>query len=140
MRDLPTSLPPETPIREVMSPGVIALSAEAMVIDCAVTMAERRTHAILILDPASHRPRGWISQQDVLRLIGEERLAALAGDALSEAATFIAPDVSVRDAANTMLAEGGTHLLVGSPDAVALGVVSIGDIVAFYARLYGRRH
>jgi CBS domain-containing protein len=103
-------------------------------------LAEPRVAAVLILDPAPHRPRGWISEQDVLRLIGEDRLTALAGEALSEAAAFIAPEISVQDAADRMVAEGGTHLLVGSSDVVTLGVVSLGDIVAFYARVYGRRH
>jgi hypothetical protein len=57
----------------------------------------------------------------------------------SETAAFIAPEVTVQDAADRMVAEGGTHLLGGSSDAVALGVVWLGDIVAFYARVYGPR-
>ncbi|MGH2951649.1 MAG: CBS domain-containing protein, partial [Solirubrobacterales bacterium] len=52
--------PSQTPVRAVMSPGVIAISGETTVRACAATMAARRTHAVLVVDRGDRTPIGWV--------------------------------------------------------------------------------
>jgi CBS domain-containing protein len=65
--------------------------------------------------------------------------ARAAGKAVSQDPSLIAPEASVKEAADQMLTEGVTHLLVASSlEAIPEGVISSWDIVAFYARSVGR--
>jgi CBS domain-containing protein len=66
-------------------------------------------------------------------------LTTLAQEAISHDVSIIAPEATVTEAAERMLAEGLTHLLVASSiEAIPEGVISSWDIVAFYASAYGR--
>jgi CBS domain-containing protein len=129
----------QTPVRTVMSPGVIALSRDTTIGACASAMRERHTHAVLIVDDASRLPQGWVLHRDILEHIDSDPLTTLAGDAISQDVSLIAPEATVKEAADRMLAEGLTHLLVAnSLEAIPEGVISSWDIVAFYASSYGR--
>jgi CBS domain-containing protein len=129
----------QTPVRTVMSPGVIALSRDTTIGACASAMRERHTHAVLIVDDASRLPQGWVLHRDILEHIESDPLTTLAGDAISQDVSLIAPEATVKEAADRMLAEGLTHLLVAnSLEAIPEGVISSWDIVAFYASSYGR--
>jgi len=126
-------------VRDVMSPGIVALSGEATVGACAEAMHGRRTHAVLIIDPSSREPLGWVFHRDVLGHIREDPLTTLASAAVSHEAVWIDPMSSVEEAAQRMQDEDLTHLLVGSPGAIAEGVLSSWDVVGFYARRVGTR-
>jgi predicted transcriptional regulator len=129
----------QTPVRHVMSPGVIALSSDTTIGACASAMHERHTHAVLIVDESSRLPRGWFLHSDVLEHIDSDPLTTIAGKAISQDVSLIAPEATVKEAADRMVAEGVTHLLVASSlDAIPEGVISSWDIVAFYANSYGR--
>jgi CBS domain-containing protein len=122
-----------------MSPGVIALSSDTTIGACASAMHERHTHAVLIVDESSRLPRGWFLHSDVLEHIDSDPLTTIAGKAISQDVSLIAPEATVKEAADRMVAEGVTHLLVASSlDAIPEGVISSWDIVAFYANSYGR--
>jgi CBS domain-containing protein len=127
--------PSEATVRQVMSPGIIAISGESTVSACAATMAERRTHAVLVVDPASRTPAGWVFHRDVLKHMREDPFTTRAIDVVSQEAAYIHPEDTVEEAADRMIADDVTHLLVGhSPEAVPEGVLSSWDLVAFYAR------
>lgn len=126
-------------VRDVMSPGVVALSAEATVGDCAAAMHNRRTHAVLIIDPASREPLGWVSHRDVLRHIREDPLTTLAAAAVSHEAVWIDSNSSVEEATRRMEDEDLSHLLVGTAGMIAEGVISSWDVVGFYANRAGKR-
>jgi CBS domain-containing protein len=128
-----------TTVREVMSPGIVALSGETTVGACAQAMHARRTHAVLIIDAASREPLGWVFHRDVLLHIREDPLTTLASAAVSHEAVWIDPLDSVEEAAQRMQEEDLTHLLVGSPGTVAEGVLSSWDVVGFYANRVGAR-
>lgn len=134
----PPSLPPDTPVYEVMTAGVVVVSANATIRACAAAMARRGTHAVLVLDPQADTALGWISQHDILVHAEDHKFMTLAGQAVSQEAAFIEPRTSVQEACRRMVAERRSHLLVAaSEEAVPLGVVSAGDLVAFYATIYG---
>ena len=137
--------PPETTlmalstvsVRDVMSPGVIAIPSDSSVRTCAQTMFERRTHAVLVVDQRSREPLGWVTHQDVLRYLRSDPFTTLASAAVREAAAYIEPDATVEQAAEKMVAKNTTHLLVGSPELMPVGVLSSWDLVAHYARPKG---
>jgi CBS domain-containing protein len=140
--DLVTTVPMSpsaTPVRAVMSPGIIALSGEVTVAACAATMSQRRTHAVLVIDQPSRRPLGWVFHRDVLKHMREDPYATRAADLVSEDAGYVHPEDTVEDAAERMDKEGLTHLLVGhGPDTIPEGVLSSWDLVSFYADVASR--
>jgi predicted transcriptional regulator len=130
--------PSETTVRSVMSPGIIAISGDSTVSACAATMAARRTHAVLVVDPGTRTPAGWVIHRDVLKHMREDPMTTRAVDVVSQAAAYIHPEETVEDAADRMTEDDVTHLLVAnSPDAVPEGVLSSWDLVAYYAGYHG---
>src|SRR5919108_4050183 len=121
-------------VRDVMSPGVIAVPSDTTVRACAQTMFERRTHAVLVVDQRSREPLGWVTHQDVLRYLRSDPMTTLAGGVISREPAYIDADATVEEAAEQMIEESTTHLLVGSPTVIPEGVLSSWDLVAHYAR------
>jgi CBS domain-containing protein len=134
MRTTVEVAPSQTPVRAVMSPGVIAVSGDSTVSACAATMAARRTHAVLVIDPGTRTAIGWVFHRDVLRHLRKDPLTTRAADVVSRQAAYIGPEETVEEAAERMLADDVSHLLVGyGPDTVPEGVLSSWDLVAYYA-------
>jgi len=130
--------PSQTPVRAVMSPGVIAISGETTVSACAATMHARRTHAVLIVDEVTRTPAGWVFHRDVLKHLHEDPLTTRAADVVSQEATYIDPEETVEEAADRMVAGDLSHVLVGhGPDSIPEGVLSSWDLVAYYAGRVG---
>jgi CBS domain-containing protein len=135
----PTVMAPSTvSVRDVMSPGVIAVPSDTTVRACAQTMCERRTHAVLVIDQRSREPLGWVTHLDVLQYLRSDPMTTLAGGVVSQGAAYVDADATVEEAAEQMIRDEVTHLLVGSPTAIPEGVLSSWDLVAHYARP-GRR-
>ena len=136
-RDLLTTVPmtpSETPVRQIMSPGVIAVSGETTASACAAAMYERRTHAILVVDNKDRRPLGWVFHRDVLKCVRQDPYTTRAADFISAEAAYIHPEETVENAADRMVEEGVTHLLVGhGQDSLPEGVLSSWDLVSYYA-------
>ena len=127
-------VPSHTPVREVMSPGIIAISGDTTIRDCAASMSERGTHAVLVVDPTTRTPAGWVFHRDILSHLREDPFVTRAADVVSQEATYIHPEETVDEAANRMIEEDCTHLLVGDgPEAVPQGVLSSWDLVRYYA-------
>ena len=134
MRTTVEMAPSQTSVRAVMSPGVIAISGDTTVAECAATMSARRTHAVLVIDPKTRVATGWVLHRDVLEHLREDPLTTRAADVVSQEAAYIDPEDTVEDAADRMIAEEVSHLLVGyGPQAVPVGVLSSWDLVAYYA-------
>jgi CBS domain-containing protein len=120
-------------VRDVMSPGVVAVSGEATAGACAEAMHARRTYAVLVIDPSTREPLGWVSHRDVLVHILEDPLLTLASRSVSEEPAWIDPSATVEEAARRMQRDELTHLLVGEPGTIAEGVISSWDVVGFFA-------
>jgi CBS domain-containing protein len=125
-------------VRDVMSPGVIAVPSDTTVRACAETMSERHTHAVLVIDQRTREPMGWVTHLDVLHYLRSDPMTTLAGGVVSQEAAYIDGDATVEEAAERMIRDEATHLLVGSPSVIPEGVLSSWDLVAHYARP-GRR-
>jgi CBS domain-containing protein len=121
-------------VRDVMSPGVIAVPSDTTVRACAQTMFERRTHAVLVVDQRTRDALGWVTHQDVLRYLRSDPMTTLAGGVISQEPAYIDADATVEEAAEQMIEASTTHLLVGSPAVIPEGVLSSWDLVAHYAR------
>jgi CBS domain-containing protein len=121
-------------VRDVMSPGVIAVPSDTTVWACADTMCKRRTHAVLVIDQRSREPLGWVTHLDVLHYLRSDPMTTLAGGVVSKEAAYINGDATVEEAAEQMIRDETTHLLVGSPTVIPEGVLSSWDLVAHYAR------
>ena len=131
--------PSDTPVRAVMSPGVIAISGDVTIADCAATMSARRTHAVLVVHPSTRIAAGWVLHRDVLVHLREDPLTTRAIDVVSQEAAYIDPSDTVEEAAERMVEDEVSHLLVGyGPDSVPEGVISSWDLVAYYAGHVGR--
>jgi CBS domain-containing protein len=126
-------------VRDVMSPGVVAISGESTAGECAEAMHARRTHAVLVINPATREPMGWVSHRDVLLHILEDPLLTLASSSVSQEAAWIEPSATVEEAARRMQEEDLTHLLVGDQEAIPEGVISSWDVVGFFASSPDRR-
>ncbi len=120
-------------VRDVMSPGVVAVSGELTAGECAEAMHARRTHAVLVINPTTLDPIGWVSHRDVLLHILDDPLLTLASKSVSQEATWIDPSATVEEAARRMQEEEVNHLLVGEPGTIAEGVISSWDVVGYYA-------
>jgi CBS domain-containing protein len=127
-------------VRDVMSPGVVAVSGEVTAGACAEAMHARRTHAVLVINPATSEPIGWVSHRDVLMHILEDPLLTLASRSVSQEPTWIDPAASVEEAARRMQQEDVSHLLVGEPGTIAEGVISSWDVVGYYATGGNQQH
>jgi CBS domain-containing protein len=127
-------------VRDVMSPGVVAVSGELTAGACAEAMHARRTHAVLVINPTTLEPIGWVSHRDVLMHILEDPLLTLASTSVSKEVTWIDPAASVAEAARRMQEEDVSHLLVGEPGTIAEGVVSSWDVVGYYATGGNQQH
>src|SRR5919108_3433073 len=105
--------PSVTPVRSIMSPGIIVISGETTVAACAATMCARRTHAVLVVDEKAREPLGWVFHRDILGHLRRDPYTTRAADVVSEEAAYIHPEETVEDAADRMVEENLTHLLVG---------------------------
>ena len=122
-------------VRDAMSPGIIVIASDTTVATCAAIMYERRTHAVLVVDDRSREPLGWVFHRDVLQHLRSDPLTTVAADVVSQGPTYIDPEATVDEAAELMVEQNLTHLLVGkSPDRIPEGVISSWDLVAHYAR------
>jgi CBS domain containing-hemolysin-like protein len=126
-------------VRDVMSPGVVAVSGELTAGACAEAMHHRRTHAVLVVDSASREPIGWVSHRDVLMHVLDDPLLTLASASVSQEPAWIDPAATVEEAVRRMQEEDLTHLLVGEPGTIAEGVISSWDVVGYFAERSERR-
>jgi CBS domain-containing protein len=125
----------DTPLRDVMRPGVIVIADDASVQDAQRALVAHGVHSVLVLDHAAGRAHGWITTRGLLPWSEREVGLACARDAVSEPAITLPPSASVRSALETLELEGASRLLVarhhsGLPE----GVVSDSDLLRFLAR------
>jgi CBS domain-containing protein len=136
-RDLLTTVPlapSTTPVRAIMSPGVITVSGAVTVAACAEAMNDRRTHAVLVIDDSTREALGWVFHRDILKHLRDDPFTTRAAEAVSANAAYIHPEETVEDAADRMVAEDLSHVLVGhGPGSLPEGVLSSWDLVSYYA-------
>jgi len=135
-RDTSTPLTPgdylETPVRDIMTPGVISIPEDASLRQAYRAMVAHSVRAVLVVGRAEGRPLGWITARGLLGWIGKEASLPAARDAITERATWVEPGATAREASVALLQAGVSHVLVRkAEDAMPEGVVSDLDLIAF---------
>jgi CBS domain-containing protein len=119
-------------VADVMTHGLVACREGTTVRQAARVMTERRVRALVVVGDGG-KPLGVVTGTDLLPLVGADAAAGRPVAELMHPPISIAPDASLREAADLML-EAEIHRLVvvdpADPDAVPLGVVATTDIVA----------
>jgi CBS domain-containing protein len=117
-------------VRELMTPGVVAVPADASVDEAARALVAHRVHAILVVSPESGMPLGWVTAQGLRSWRGPRRRSATAADAMSEEVVGVEPGATVAAALYALSMPGVSRLVVrhrgtGFP----IGVITDLDLV-----------
>jgi CBS domain-containing protein len=125
----------DTPVRDLMRPGVIVLSEHASVAQAQRAVLAHGVHAILVLEDRTGRPLGWVTSRGLLAWVARDVALVSARDAVTEPPVAVEPSASAREALQTIERSGAARLLVvresvGLPE----GVVSDVDLLREVAR------
>jgi CBS domain-containing protein len=121
----------ETPVRHIMTPGVVFIPEDASLRHVYRAMTAHSVRAVLVVGRTEGKPLGWVTARGLLGWIGEDESLASARDAITERATSIDPSATVREAVVALLQAGVSHVLVRrSDDSMPEGVLSDMDLVA----------
>src|SRR5215207_10820461 len=128
----------ELDVYDVMTPGVVTISHDAT-LDAAVdAMAAHSIHAVLVLGSRTGTALGWITTDGLLGLVAWDAHTP-AIEAITERATTIEPNASVRSAIYALALPGVTRLLVRHRQlATVEGVITDFDLTVKATRLSRR--
>ena len=124
----------ETPVRELMTAGVVALMEDTSLRQVQRAMHRHRVNAVLII-AADGEPVGWVTSRALLPWLESTDLGlARAGQAIVEPPHAISSSATARDAVAALTESTCSHLLVTrSSDGGIEGVVSALDLVGHLA-------
>ncbi|WP_417693814.1 CBS domain-containing protein [Roseibium sp.] len=111
--------------------GVIAENAETLLVDICKVLGDKKIGAILITDPDG-RIEGIISERDVVKAVGQQGSSALdlpVGQVMTKSVITCTEGDSVNSVMSKMSEGRFRHVPVVDQDQVAVGVISIGDVV-----------
>jgi CBS domain-containing protein len=121
----------ETPVRDIMTPGVVSIPEDASLRHVYRAMTAHSVRAVLVVGRTEGRPLGWVTARGLLGWIGKDESLASARDAITERSSFIHPSATAREAVVALLQAGVSHVLVRrSDDSMPEGVLSDLDLVA----------
>jgi CBS domain-containing protein len=125
----------QTPVRDFMRPGVIAVSEDASLRQAERAMVHHGVHAILVLRRSTGGPLGWVTSRGMLQWISHDLGLVPASQGVTETPTYIEPGATAHDAVQALSATGVSHLLVTrAPGETPQGVVSDLDVIALCTR------
>jgi predicted transcriptional regulator len=123
----------DTEVRNVMTPDVVSIPADAPLREVLRTLAENRLGSVLVVDPVSERPLGWVTARRLLSRIAEDETLH-ARDAITQEPASIQPWATVRQALTALQQPGVSKLLVGRiPGIPPQGILSDVDVIALAA-------
>lgn len=136
MNDRPISGPRlDTPLRDLMTPGVVALPDSAALRVVFEAMRDHRIHAVLVVDRQSAEPLGWITSRALLAHAATELGLVTAGTAVDEQVVALEPSATAGEAIERMLASGASRVVVRHAHArLPEGVVTDLDLVELLVR------
>jgi CBS domain-containing protein len=120
----------DTPVRELMSPGVLSIVEDASLRQVLRALRRHRVHAVLVSGRANGLSLGWVTTRGLLAWIERDHSLTVARDAITEPPITIDPGATVREAVSAMAREGVGRLLVAHRNnAMPEGVVSELDVL-----------
>jgi len=116
-------------VRDGMTPVVLSVGPAHTLRQAAKLMSEQRVGAAVVLDPA-HPGIGILTERDILNSLGnnQDPDSEVVADHRTGDVVFAAPDWTLEQAAETMVAGGFRHLVVVEGGEV-VGLLSMRDIV-----------
>jgi CBS domain-containing protein len=112
---------------------VLSISPSASVLEAIRRMNQHQIGALVVIDKG--RVVGMFTERDVLRRVMSEMLAphrVTVGQVMTTEVICCKPDISVAEAGQLMKDRRIRHIPVCDPDGTLHGVISIGDLNAFY--------
>jgi CBS-domain-containing membrane protein len=124
----------DAPVRELMSPGVVAISEDASLDDVYTSLVVHRVHAILVVGAGHGTPLGWVTAQGLLAYADKDTALVSARDAVTEQPHAIRRSATAREAITALSRVDTTHLIVvDSDERFPVGTISDLDLAAFVA-------
>jgi CBS domain-containing protein len=126
-------------VADAMHPGILSCDAEEALAEVARMMSTHHVHCIVVgvrPEGGTDRPRAWgiISDLDLLRAGMRPNAAATAADLVTGPAASVDTTAPLRDAAELMLTQGTSHLVVVDPETRRpVGILSTLDIAGVLA-------
>jgi CBS domain-containing protein len=116
-------------VRDAMSSVVLTVGPTHTLRQAAVSMAERKVGAAVVLDPEADGP-GILTERDLLEAVakGQDLDVEICADHLTPDAVTAMPDWDLDRASSVMVSGGFRHLVV-CDDSDVVGVLSVRDIV-----------
>jgi CBS domain-containing protein len=141
-----TKIPEQTRVADLMSREIVSCPGGASLAAIALTLSERKVHAVFVLDDAG-RPAGVVSDFDLLagEWLGTDAESLKTMQSITAAELMTAPVETIPAAATAGEAAARmrdlriSRLLVTDESGSAAGVISISDLVAPFGRPSGRR-
>jgi CBS domain-containing protein len=120
-------------VRDAMSSVVLTVGPTHTLRQAAVSMAERKVGAAVVLDPDADGP-GILTERDLLEAVaqGQDLDREICADHLTREAVTAMPDWDLDRAASVMVSGGFRHLVV-CDDSDVIGVLSVRDIVRVWS-------
>lgn len=125
-----------TTVQDVMHKGIVTCSLHAPMSEVARAMAAQRIHCVVVWnEPARNEAAelwGVVSDLDLVKIAATEDLSwRTAGRSAATPALMVAPDETLRRAAQLMAEHEVTHLVVvDPPTAKPVGILSTLDLAA----------
>jgi CBS domain-containing protein len=120
----------DTPVRDLMSPGVLSIVEDASLRQLLRAMHRHRVHAIVVCGRQTGLPLGWVTTRGLLAWVDRDASLAVARDAITEPAVTIEPGAPARDAVSLLSRERvGRVLVAHRPDRMPEGVVAEIDLL-----------
>ena len=127
-------------VRDIMHKGLLTCTPDTPLGQVAILLTQRRVHALIVANPTG-APLGLISDFDLLAgewlSVDKESLATMkkmtARDLMTSPIDTLEADLPLKEAARLMI-EKQIHRLMVTEGSVPVGVISISDFVASFAR------
>jgi CBS domain-containing protein len=122
----------ETPVSEIMSSPVVAVTGDTTLVEAASVLAEERVGSLVV---GTDIVRGILTETDIVRAVGErtDLSATTVGDIMSDPVVTIRPHESARVAGERM-GHNGVKKLPVTEDGEAVGIVTTTDLAHLFPR------
>jgi CBS domain-containing protein len=123
----------ETPVRELMRPGVIVIAADASILQVQRALLAHGVHAILVVDDHG-RALGWATSRGLLPWSGRDVALHAAREAVTEPTVTVEPSMTAAEAMGLLQEAAVSRLLVARRcEGLPEGVVADHDLLRVLA-------